>query len=529
MPTRTIGDWTEVDLRRFLVNMGRTSSPLLPAAADFDQTTVKSMLEVGDELRLSQQAVSYIKDKLQLPKIFNVMAFGAVGDGAADDTVPIQKACDAAALVNGTVWFPIPPVAYKVTGTVFLRPPTGRTECYINLFGEGGQTVPIKWAGGNNASVISTKGWRFSRAENIHIRIPTGKTGVRAWDIDNNLTTDSTTVVTFTNCSAFFEAGATSGYGWRLGASGVLSDISCINWENCSVYAAAIADLNVGWSIEQANAISFNWYGGIGFHLDKMVNLVFGEGLATFGLCGTHNNNDFVLGAPGALTVNGGRFELGNRMLYVSHNTNAGQTIRFEGVKAYKYAPADGMVFFVLGTPALILDGCEIVNRSAADYTNVLVSMYCDGAGRGTLSVRGGVVQGPDPFFRVIGGSTAVFTTMVTGTVLVNNSGVSTGSIHNPSGVNLPTFGATVTVDSSKCEYHQITVTSNINFTVNITNPVPGRKVIVDVFNANGAMGTVTWNSTWLMQPFVNPVLGSRRVMTLVYDGSNWVQCGNVG
>ena len=38
--------------------------------------------------------------------VFNVRNFGAVGDGVVSDTVAIQKTIDAAAKVNGTVFFP---------------------------------------------------------------------------------------------------------------------------------------------------------------------------------------------------------------------------------------------------------------------------------------------------------------------------------------------------------------------------------------------------------------------------------------
>ena len=37
---------------------------------------------------------------------FNVKDFGAKGDGVTPDSAAIQAAMDAAAKVNGTVWFP---------------------------------------------------------------------------------------------------------------------------------------------------------------------------------------------------------------------------------------------------------------------------------------------------------------------------------------------------------------------------------------------------------------------------------------
>ncbi len=52
--------------------------------------------------------------------VFNVLTFGAKGDGLTDDTPSIQAALNAAAPVGGVVWLPPSPNAYRCNGSLTI-------------------------------------------------------------------------------------------------------------------------------------------------------------------------------------------------------------------------------------------------------------------------------------------------------------------------------------------------------------------------------------------------------------------------
>lgn len=80
-------------------------------------------------------------------QVFNVKAYGAVGDDTTDDTTAIQNAITAAAASGGKVWFPAG--TYKITAALKLYSGTTPTiVAYTNI------TLAGSGASGTNGSII---------------------------------------------------------------------------------------------------------------------------------------------------------------------------------------------------------------------------------------------------------------------------------------------------------------------------------------------------------------------------------------
>lgn len=75
----------------------------------------------------------------------NVLDFGAIGDGVADDTTAIQAAIDSQSPVHGTVYFPAG--TYKVTGTGLSV--SGGAAGTVQLVGAGQSASKIRNTNGN--------------------------------------------------------------------------------------------------------------------------------------------------------------------------------------------------------------------------------------------------------------------------------------------------------------------------------------------------------------------------------------------
>ena len=84
--------------------------------------------------------------------LINVLDFGAVGDGVADDTAAIQAAIDSADNL-GTVFFPAG--TYKITNTLTIT----YTDVWhaVNLLGVG-TASKLDWRGGNGKSMLYVRG-----------------------------------------------------------------------------------------------------------------------------------------------------------------------------------------------------------------------------------------------------------------------------------------------------------------------------------------------------------------------------------
>lgn len=105
----------------------------------------------------SQRDIALAELLATTPKVFNVKAFGAVGDGVADDTLPLTDAIAAAAAEGaGTTWgegatVVLPPGIYGVTSDIDIPP-------RVRLVGAAMRSTTIKWIGSSSptAAVITS-------------------------------------------------------------------------------------------------------------------------------------------------------------------------------------------------------------------------------------------------------------------------------------------------------------------------------------------------------------------------------------
>jgi hypothetical protein len=82
-------------------------------------------------------SLDYRVGVLELAGIVNVKAYGAAGDGAADDTAEIQAAIDSVAATGGVVYFPVGSYKLSAALTVYSN---------LTLIGDGATSVLIQTA-----------------------------------------------------------------------------------------------------------------------------------------------------------------------------------------------------------------------------------------------------------------------------------------------------------------------------------------------------------------------------------------------
>jgi hypothetical protein len=168
----------------------------------------------------------------------SVKAFGAIGDGAADDTAAIQSATDycfgkpekpnsgPAAYLNKPLYFP--PGTYKTTAPIVFTNVRGG-----HIFGAGRFATTLKNAAGTSA--FRTNGFEYSRLEMMRLS-SAGKTA-EVLDLD---WTDSggTALQSNTFADMFFDGGA---IGVNIGKSGYMGSENL--FLNCFFSSCAVAGL----------------------------------------------------------------------------------------------------------------------------------------------------------------------------------------------------------------------------------------------------------------------------------------------
>lgn len=323
---------------------------------------------------------------------FNVLDYGAKGDGVNDDWQAIQNAWNAAVLVHGTVIIPPSLYGYRITKTLKFYPPI--QQAWASIRGSGHHGFQIQYAGPSGQAAVEIVGLKGGIIEGLKVRIMPGISNATCIDIGTSVAAESTSCFSFINCDAEMGNGQNN-VGWRLGyLDGFTgSDISQILWLNCSAWGGGQPG-QIGWDNVGHNTLQLTWNGGGGAFCDKLVRCNAGGSMYFFGLGGSHNNVDFELNSSNSFSITGGRFEVGKTFLKSTGNI----TMSIINIEIGDYNPPNGRVFDLNRACSILIEGLRMEGGSAKGNQTFFL-----GGGapeKGSFFIRGGSIHNvSDPFY----------------------------------------------------------------------------------------------------------------------------------
>lgn len=132
-----------------------TSTALAASGGGNDMARIAELVSP----KLSLLTDSYnAQAKTLITPVYNVVGYGAKGDGVTDDTAAVQAAIDALPANGGVVYFP--PGDYKITSTLII-PKAG-----VSFLGGGMWTTRLRWYA-TTGKMISVDGYYYFRLSDI--------------------------------------------------------------------------------------------------------------------------------------------------------------------------------------------------------------------------------------------------------------------------------------------------------------------------------------------------------------------------
>lgn len=181
-----------------------------------------------------------------LPGVFDVTAYGAVGNGTTDDTIAIQAAIDAALSAGGTVYFP--PGNYKISATLVVNlssvpSDASLTRIWITGNGNGSTAITSTQADAALRIVGGTSGafHTYLKLEGLRFSGP-GVTSVGSHGVE----LDNTAFLHMTDCTI-------TGYEYGLWGTDVVST----RFENVEIRFNSYGFYFAYGDLSRPNAISF--------------------------------------------------------------------------------------------------------------------------------------------------------------------------------------------------------------------------------------------------------------------------------
>lgn len=195
--------------------------------------------------------------------------------------------------------------------------------------------------------------------------------------------------------------------------------------------------------------------------------------------------------------------------------------------------PSGDIDLNVRATPGCVIDADIVGNTGAlsrvatrcSNVTTTTSPQLTQPAGKPALTLRTTAGGSTDIFRHVNSSANATLASLNTGGIWRGRSFIATRAT--------PTYGTTVTPNMANGQWHTITVTDSVNFTIGLPNNGPGSsetaEIVVEVTNTSGgAMGTITWNSAFKFPgvSWTNPATGKSRYARFQWNGSLWLCIG---
>lgn len=434
--------------------------------------------------------------------VVNVLDYGAVGDGATDDTAAIQAAINAVnnGTYSGAVFFPAG--VYKITNSLTIGNISSSVARPIEIFGEGMASQIHNMATANNPTFnfSGTKGWY------IHDLLITGSTVFP----NTGILIDGTTyqVLNWTIERVNFY---TNGVPMLIKTTntGVISN--CATWPN-NLDSAIPLKTNVPTSptndacqllgdfcneitIKECNFLSTTTTYGIFCDAD------FATGLTILG--GDFESNGGVPNAFG-ISLNNvyssaiiGPY-LENSTLTLTNSPN-------NTISGITNGTIGGLLTLVTNSNGNTFTGCRMASFicDAGSFQNTFIGCrfdsYSDTSSPPNIYINANSIPTIRSLFKR------------------KNQAIS----------------GNYTPDCATADFHTLVVSNNSNFSILApTNYVDGTAITFTISNqSGGAMGTITWAAVFKLSSWTNPANGYNRSISFVYNStaSFWYQISQTG
>lgn len=329
-------------------------------------------------------------------KYFNVMDYGATGNGSTDDRQAIQNAWNAAANARGTLIIPAASNFYRINNTLRIVPASGQ-QAFANIQSQGHWGFNIVYFGPSGQPAVVIDGLKAGEIRGMKVKIGDGISNSIGFDIGTAVG-GSTGGFTMYDCTVEQNTGQNN-QGWRFGhIQGGGADISQITFVNCKVEGWKKGDGQwhpgqIGWNITGHNTLAMTWVGGATIFTETGLKLEEGGSLYFYGFQTSQLGTDFHMTYANNISVYGGRFEAGRKFLRVEA-MGAMPMFAVRDAVIEDYRTTDGRLFDVNAPAAITVEGCAM-NSNKHPWDARMFSMNAAAPNNfGSLLIKGGKING---------------------------------------------------------------------------------------------------------------------------------------